>query len=148
MTYNGYGLGAAAESGYCVEPEKESTCECGKVYPKFSKKVHSSSINGIRNGCISCKPDRYQREIAKAATRCQLRLARHIAKARCGNRKVYRDVAVRYLQRFGGQTFSVQTEIDDAEIYLENSKGQIICKVDYRDKYPTDTQSDFSDMPF
>jgi len=144
---NGYGLGSGAESGYSVQPEREKQCECGKVYPKFSKQVHGSTVNGIHNGCISCKPERYQREL-EAITRSMLKLARHIAAAR-GHRKVFRDVAVRYLKRFGGSTFSVQTDVDDCEIYLENAKGQIVGKVDSRDKYPKPPpDSIFDDMPF
>ena len=64
-------------------------------------------------------------------------------------RTIYRDVAVRYLQRFGGQTFAIQTGIDTAEIYLENPKGKIIGSVTYSDKYPKPpTAETFKDMPF
>ena len=122
-------------------------CECGEVYPRHSRSVNASSVNGIANGCVKCKKSERQREIAKAKMRCRLKLARHIAKAR-RKRIIYRDVAVRYLQRFGGQTFAVQTEIDDCEIYLENANGQIIGSVSYVDKYPKPPATDLSDMPF
>ena len=67
--------------------------------------------------------------------RCRLKLARHIAKAR-RKRVIYRDVAVRYLERFGGSTFAVQVAVDQSEIYLENAKGQVIGKVSSLDQYP------------
>ena len=82
----------------------------------------------------------------KAKMQCMLNLARHIAKQR--KRTIYRDVAVRYLQRFGGSTFAIQTDIDAAEIYLENEKGHILGSVSYSDKYPKPTATDFSDMPY
>ena len=148
MAYNGYGLGGGQENAYCVEPPKPIECECGKVYKPFSRSVHQSFVNGKANGCISCKPERYQREIAKAKARCLLKLARHIAGLR--NRTIYRDVAVRYIQRFGGSTFGVRKNaIDDIEIYLENPKGQILGEVSYLDKYPKPpAKSEFADMPF
>lgn len=128
--------GGWSESDW-YDDRTEITCECGAVYPRHSRKVNASSVNGIANGCTACKPDRQEREIAKAATRCRLKLARHIATQRARTRRViYRDVAIRYLQRFGGQTFAVQTDVDACEIYLENAKGLIIGKVSYLDLYP------------
>ena len=113
-------------------------CECGKVYKESDRAVHASRINGIANGCVSCKPDRHQREITKAAARCRLKLARHIAATRRARMKrtIYRDVAVRYLRLFGGQTFSVQTDVDACEVYLENAKGMILGQVSSFDLYP------------
>jgi len=133
---HGYGLGAASESDYYVDTS-DVKCECGRTYHFQSRKVHGTRINGIAIGCTACKPSRHEREIAKAASRCRLRLARHIAMQRARSRRViYRDVAIRYLQRYGGQTFAVQTDVDACEIYLENAKGMIIGKVSYLDLYP------------
>ena len=56
--------------------------------------------------------------------------------SRNGIRKIHRDVAVRYIERFGGSTFVVQTEIDDCEIYLRNSLGLTIAIVSMFDKFP------------
>lgn len=122
-------------------------CECGKEYPHHSRSVHASSINGIANGCIECKPEAYQREMIKAQTLCRHRLAKHIAAQR--GRTIYRDVAYRYLQRFGGQVFTVQTAIDGADLYLENAKGLIIGSITYSDKYPKPPEAEtFDGMPF
>ena len=133
----------------CSDCHRTLSCKCGKVYPlSESDKLSPSRINDVAKGCTACYPSRHQREIAKAHARCRLKLARHIAKQR-RSKPIYRDVACRYLQRFGGQTFSVQTDVDDAEIYLENAKGQIIGSVSYLDKYPKPpAESVFADMPF
>lgn len=133
----------------CSDCHRSIACECGKVYPfSESEKLSPMRINNVAKGCTACIRDPHQREIAKAASRCRLTLARHIAKAR-RNKPIFRDVAVRYLERYGGQTFSVQTEADEAEIYLENAKGQIIGSVSYLDKYPKPpADSVFADMPF
>ena len=139
------GFGTWLESDW-YDDRKEIPCECGEVYPRGSRSVNASSVNGLANGCVKCKKSEREREIAKAKVRCMLRLARHIAKQR--KRTIYRDVAVRYLQRFGGSTFAVQTEIDASEIYLENEKGQILGAVSYLDKFPKPPATDLSDMPY
>ena len=139
------GFGTWLESDW-YDDRKEIPCECGEVYPRGSRSVNASSVNGLANGCVKCKKSEREREIAKAKVRCMLRLARHIAKQR--KRTIYRDVAVRYLQRFGGSTFAVQTDVDESEIYLENANGQVLGSVSYVDKYPKPPATDFSDMPF
>ena len=92
---HGTTFGAWLESDW-YDDRKVIPCECGEVYPRHSRSVNASSVNGIANGCVKCKKSERQREIAKAQTRCRLKLARHIAKAR-RKRVIYRDVAVRYL---------------------------------------------------
>ena len=139
------GFGTWLESDW-YDDRKEIPCECGEVYPRGSRSVNASSVNGLANGCVKCKKSEREREIAKAKVRCMLRLARHIAKQR--KRTIYRDVAVRYLQRFGGSTFAVQTDVDESEIYLENEKGQILGSVSYLDKFPKQPATDLSDLPF
>ena len=140
------GFGTWLESDW-NDDRKEIPCECGAVYPRHSRKVNASSVNGKANGCTACKPSRREREITKAKTRCMAKLAKHIANQR--KRTIYRDVAIRYLERFGGQTFAVQTEVDDNEIYLENVNGQIIGAVSYADKFPKPPPATaFADMPF
>ena len=125
---------------------RERRCTCGKVYPIESDSVHIASINGKATGCTACIPSERKRDMHTAKTRIMAQLARHIAKQR--QRTIYRDVAVRYLQRFGGQTFSVRTGIDTADIYLENAKGQILGSVSYSDKYPKPPDTDYSDIPY
>ena len=119
----------------CSDCHQKVTCECGAVYPRHSRSVNASSVNGKANGCVKCKKSEREREIAKAKARCLLKLARHIAKAR-RKRIIYRDVAARYLRRFGGSTFTVQTDVDASETYLENEKGQVLGKVSSLDQYP------------
>ena len=123
----------------CSDCHRSIACECGKVYPfSESEKLSPNRVNNVANGCTACKPTRHEREMSKAADRIRLKLARHIAATRRARmkRRIYRDVAVRYLRIFGGQTFSVQTDVDDCEVYLENAKGQIIGKVSTLDLYP------------
>ena len=62
-------------------------------------------------------------------------------------RRVFRDVACRYIRRFGGSTFSVQTAIDDCEIYLRNAIGFPIATVSMFDKFPKPTPV-FDDIPY
>ena len=133
----------------CSDCHRTIACECGKVYPiSESEKLSPMRINDVAKGCTACDPSRHPREITKAHARCRLKLARHIANQRRAT-PIFRDVACRYLQRFGGSTFSVQTDVDAAEIYLENAKGQIIGSVSYLDKYPKPpADSEFADMPF
>ena len=123
----------------CSDCHRSIACECGKVYP-FSEreKLSPNRVNNVAKGCTACKPTRHEREMGKAADRIRIKLARHIAATRRARKKrrIYRDVAVRYLRIFGGQTFSVQTDVDDCEVYLENAKGLIIGKVSTLDLYP------------
>lgn len=123
----------------CSDCHRTIACECGKVYPiSESDKLSPMRINNVAKGCTACIRDKHQREIAKAASRCRLILARHIAMMRRARKKrtIYRDVAVRYLRLFGGQTFSVQTDVDACEVYLENANGMILGKVSTLDLYP------------
>ena len=62
-------------------------------------------------------------------------------------KRVNRDVACRYIQRFGGSTFSVQTAIDDCEIYLRNAFGFPIATVSMFDKFPK-VSPVFDDIPY
>jgi len=64
-------------------------------------------------------------------------------------KRVNRDVACRYIQRFGGSTFNVQTDADDAEIYLRNKHGETIASVSLLNRFPEHVdESIFSEMPF
>ena len=64
-------------------------------------------------------------------------------------RRVNRDVACRYIRRFGGSTFSVQTAIDDCEIYLRNCLGLTIATVSMFDKFPKPQDEQvFDEIPY
>ena len=63
-----------------------------------------------------------------------------------GIRKIHRDVAVRYIERFGGSTFVVQTEIDDCKIYLQNSLGLTTATVSMFDKFPKPPENIVDDL--
>lgn len=126
---------------------KQIACECGKVYPPHSRAVNASFVNGIANGCVECRPVRMERENIKALGRIRYKLAMHIAKRK--KRIIHRDVAVRYLQRFGGHTFGVRKSFDMADIFLESESGIVLGMVTYSDKYPKPpAESDFADLPF
>lgn len=68
----------------------------------------------------------------------------------CGKPKyVGRDVAIRYILRFGGATRAIPTDVDDMEIYLQNSFGLIIAKVSPFDTYPKPREPHtFDDIPY
>lgn len=62
---------------------------------------------------------------------------------------VGRDVACRYIVRFHGRTFWHQTDVDVAEVYLQNVKGDVIAKVSSFDRFPKPVaNSEFEDIPF
>ena len=141
--------GPGEESVYSVEKPAPVECQCGAVHSYWSKAYNRSFIGNKANGCVRCKPGRHQRETAKAASRCRLSLARHIAKSRRKGDVIYRDVAIRYLQRYGGSTFGIQTDADSREIYLEDKNGRVLGKVEYLDKYPKPPDPEtYADMPF
>ena len=49
---------------------------------------------------------------------------------------VYRDVACRYIQMFGGTTITADNDVGNCEIYLRNVHFSVIAKVSPFDKYP------------
>ena len=64
-------------------------------------------------------------------------------------KRVFRDVACRYIARFGGSTFMVQTDADDAEIYLRNPHGEVIATVSMFDRFPKQVdENELADIPF
>ena len=65
------------------------------------------------------------------------------------NKTVGRDVAIRYIIRYDGRTFWHQTDVDEAEVYLQNKHGTVIAKVSQFDTFPKPVEkSVFDDMPF
>ena len=64
-------------------------------------------------------------------------------------KRVFRDVACRYIQRFGGSTFNVQTDADDCDIYLRDKHGETIASVSMHNRFPEHVdESIFDEMPF
>lgn len=64
-------------------------------------------------------------------------------------KRTWRDVACRYIQRFGGSTFHVQTDVDDSEIYLRNAYGMTIATVSLLNRFSEKVdRADFSEMPY
>lgn len=61
----------------------------------------------------------------------------------------YRDIAARYIQRFGGDVFIHQTDIDACDVYLRNCFGLAIAKVSPFDKFPKPPPAHyFSEIPY
>ena len=110
-------------------PRPAVTCVgCGTHYPRGKDTGNATYIGYSLKSCGECQ--RIRREKSRQ-DHFQARLAR-----RNGIRKIHRDVAIRYIERFGGSTFVVQTEIDDCEIYLRNFLGLTIATVSQFDKFP------------
>ena len=144
------------------------TCQgCDTHYPRGKDEG-----NAIYNGstlveCGKCQDvifhaeEQRKAEVRKVVERIHRKLATHIANRKPGPasepeilfphvyRRVFRDTACRYIRRFGGQTFSVQTAIDDCEIYLRNRHGLTIATVSLLNRFPEKVDTAiFDDMPF
>lgn len=77
-----------------------------------------------------------------------------MAKAKAGHRKrpatgriIYRDVATRYLKRFGGHTEIVQTAADDGYPILIDIDGETRGQVRMFDRFPKPVEI-VSEIPF
>lgn len=134
----------------CTRPAV--TCEsCGAHYKRGEDEGNATYIGYALKSCGACHRDN---ELKRASARVMLKLHRHIQarKQKEGMkpiREIHRDVAVRYLERYEGHTFSVQTEIDDCDIYLCNAFSLAIAKVLPTDKYPTPPSDEvFDDIPY
>lgn len=123
------------------------TCEnCDTHYPRGVDEGNAT-YHGYR--LVECGNCKRKAAIRKARNNVALKLWRHINKHRNDNRTVYRDVACRYIRRFEGKTYALQTDVDACEIYLENAEGRIIGRVSMLDKYPKPPPAEtFDDMPF
>ena len=142
------------------------TCEnCDTHYPRGQDEGNARYEGYNLVECGACQevefvPVDRRAEIRKVVERITRKLSNHIA-ARTGPasepeilfphvyRRVFRDTACRYIRRFGGQTFSVQTAIDDSEIYLRNRHGLTIATVSLLNRFPEEVDTAiFDDMPF
>ena len=69
----------------------------------------------------------------------------------CGKprKRVGRDVATRYILRFGGSTRAIQTDVDDMEVYLQNHFGLVIATVSMHNTFPEKVNEQiFDDIPY
>ena len=124
------------------------TCDCGNdVHKTFDRQTRS--VNGQIVSCSRCVR---RKAIAEVSERIRQRLNQHIATRTnkpITKRKIYRDVAVRYLTRFDGNTETIQTEIDDCEVVLKNRYGSIIGQISMFDKFPKPPAAEsVADMPY
>ena len=116
------------------------TCEgCGTHYPRGNQDTGNATYIGY--ALKTCGACHRHNELKRASARNLLKLHRHIS-ARQNTKdgaiikEVHRDIACRYIQRFDGSTFAVQTAADDAIIYLRNAFGLTIATVKPTDKFP------------
>ena len=117
------------------------TCEgCGTHYPRGKDEGNATYIGYSLKSCEECQ--RIRREKSR-----QDHFQARLVASRNGIRKIHRDVAIRYIERFGGSTFVVQTEIDDCEIYLRNFLGLTIATVSQFDKFQKPPENIVDDLP-
>ena len=140
------GFGTWLESEW-YETRNELPCVCGAVFPRHAAHHLSSvSINGIFTDCTKCKPyGERSRRIKEIANRIDATLFRH---RHAKPRIVCNDVAVRYLKRFGGSTFAVQTDADDCDVFLKNEADAVIAVVSLFDRFPKPPPATIADMPY
>ena len=119
------------------------TCEgCGTHYESGQDEGNAVYIGYSLKSCGEC-----QRKTAHRNASLQAHIQAHqaIHPAR-GLRTIHRDIACRYISLFDGSTFAVQTDADDADIYLRNVFGLTIAKVLSTDRYPKPVE--VFDLPF
>lgn len=126
------------------------TCEgCGTHYPRGKDEGNATYIGYALKTCGNCERLKRYAEIRKVTARISKRIDNWIATRDAGNRKVHRDIACRYIERYQGETFAVQTEIDDCKIYLRNANGKTIAEVLSTDRYPKlPSVTDFHEIPY
>ena len=134
---------------YRDTPDPRShTCDCGNdVHKTFDRQTRS--VNGQIVSCSRCVR---RKAIAEVSERIRERLNSHIATRTnqpIEKRKIYRDVAVRYITRFSGSTQTIQTHIDNCEVVLKDRRGRIIGQVSMFDKFPKPPPAEsVADMPY
>ena len=103
----------------------ERVCSCGAVHNPYLLDRHAYVINGRLVRCHACD----------------------VHNVGLVTRRVCRDVVCRYIRRFGGSTFQVQTDFDNAETYLRDVTGLAIAQISFLNRFPEQvTVSD--DIPF
>ena len=125
---------------------------CGRHYPQ-----HVSAAVMIFSGytlvsCSNCskpKPKKPLRSVAELIQRQRLKQKRPIFPYPKVYKRTYRDVACRYLQRYGGRTHREQTAIDDFEVYLVNPNNVAIATISSLDRFPKPIEDVVcDDIPF
>lgn len=114
---------------------------CDAVISHGNRSTHS--INGVPQKCERCTR---HAEICIVTARIRKRIDEHLSTRDAGKRKTYRDIACRYITRYGGSTYHLQTDADNSEIYLKNAKGKTIAKVLPTDRYPQPVE--VFDLPY
>lgn len=116
----------------CTRPAV--TCQgCDTHYPRGKDEGNAVYLGFNLVSCGEC---------SKRNTEPQI-LFPHVYK------RTSRDVACRYIARFGGSTFAVQTDADDAEIYLRDKHGETIATVSLLNRFPEPVdERQFDKMPF
>lgn len=117
----------------CARPPV--SCQgCDTYYPQDKHPTQAVYDGFVMVECSECKAK------AKGQTEPEI-LFPHVY------RRVNRDVVCRYIQRFGGSTFSVPIAHDDIEIYLRDTHGRTIATVSLFDKFPKPVEI-HDDIPF
>ena len=102
----------------------ERVCSCGAVHNPYFLDKHAYCINGQLVRCHACD----------------------VHNVGLVTRRVCRDVVCRYIRRFGGSTFQVQTDFDNAETYLRDASGVAIAQISFLNRFPEDV-TDY-DLPY
>lgn len=89
-------------------------CTCSAVHTPYLLDRHAHSLNGQLVRCHACD----------------------VHNVGLVTRRVCRDVVQRYLRRFGGSTFQVQTDFDTAETYLRDAAGVAIAQISFLNRFP------------
>ena len=100
-------------------------CSCGAVHNPYILDKHAMSINGQLVRCHACD----------------------VHNVGLVTRRVCRDVVQRYIQRFGGSTFQVQTDMDSAETYLRDVHGVAIAQISFLNRFPEQVTV-YDDIPY
>ena len=114
---------------------------CDAVISNGNRSTHS--INGVPQKCERCSR---HSEICKVTARIRKRINEHLASREAGKKVIHRDTACRYIARYGGSTYQLQTDADNSKIYLKNSLGKTLAKVLPTDRYPKPVE--VFDLPF
>lgn len=99
-------------------------CTCGAVHNPYILDRHAHAINGQLVRCHACD----------------------VHNVGLVTRRVCRDVVCRYIRRFGGSTFQVQTDFDNAETYLRDVTGLAIAQVSFLSRFPEQVTD--SEIPY
>ena len=100
---------------------------CGTHYPRGKDTGNATYIGYALKSCGECERRKRNRKAHFQA---------RLMQSHKGIRKIGRDVAIRYMERYGGETFVVQTAIDEKEIYLRNAFGLTIASISIFDTFP------------